>query len=96
MALRKSKYHYIIVESYFPSSTAGLHGPIHVRPVKGQPVPAYLHVECSKDLVNPDEYPVRTKFWIKAKLTDRVGSGEFLYSYFGWPVVVLEKPEKSN
>jgi len=46
--------------NYYPDSTAGLHGPIHIRPVTGQEFPTYLHVECSKDLVNPKIHPVGT------------------------------------
>ena len=41
-----------------------------------------MRVECSKQLMR--DYPVGTKFRIKAKLTDREDGGEFLYSYFGW------------
>lgn len=92
MAKRNERYFDVIVESYRPASTAGLHGPIHIRPIEGQPFPTYLRVECSKDLVDPDRYPVGTQFKIRAKLSDRLGSGEFLYSYFGWPVEVLGKP----
>ena len=32
MAKRNEPYHYCIVESYYPESTAGLHGPIHSGP----------------------------------------------------------------
>jgi hypothetical protein len=96
MAKRNELYRYLIVESYYPSSTAGLHGPIHIRPIAGQLFPTDLHVECSKDLVDPKKYPVGTRFWIRAKLTDREGRGEFLYSYFGWPVTVISTPDHRN
>jgi len=76
----------IVVESY-RSSRAGPHGYLHVRPVKGQRFPETLHVECSKKLVV--DYPIGTKFRIKAKLTDRLAEGEFLYSYYGWPFEVI-------
>ena len=46
--------------NYYPDSTAGLHRPIHIRPVPGQGFPTHLHVECSKDLVNPKIHPVGT------------------------------------
>ena len=88
MAKPNETYHYIIVESYEPISTAGLHGPVHVRPVAGQMFPTTLHVECSKSLVR--DYPVGTRFRIKVKLTDKEGGGEFLYSYFGWNVQVVD------
>jgi hypothetical protein len=78
----------IIVESYEPASTSGLHGPVHIRPVPGQIFPTTLQVECSKTMVR--DFPVGTKFRIKAKLTDREGGCEFLYTYFGWPYEVVD------
>lgn len=77
----------VIVESYTPGDRSGLHGLVHVRPVAGGPYSTSLHVECSKKLSR--DYPVGTKFQIKAKLTDREGGGEFLYSYYRWPFKVL-------
>jgi hypothetical protein len=90
MAKPNEPYRYVIVESYYPASTSGLHGPIHIRPIAEQPFPTHLHVECSKDLVDPNKFPVGTRFRVRAKLTDREGGGQFLYSYFGWPVAVIE------
>ncbi len=46
-----------------------------------------LQVECAKKLSR--DYPVGTQFRIRAKLTDREGKGEYLYSSFRWPVVVI-------
>jgi len=71
MAKRDEPYRYCIVESYYPDSAVGLHGPIHIRPVAGEEFPTHLHVECSKDLVNPKIHPVGTRFRIRVKLTDR-------------------------
>lgn len=85
---QNNPYKYVVVESYEPASTAGLHGPVHVRPVPGQEFGTHLHVECSKSLVR--DHPVGTRFRIRAKLTDREGGGEYLYSYFGWKAEVLE------
>lgn len=87
MAKPDAPYRIVIVERYVPSSTSGLHGDVHIRPVAGQGVPTTLHVECSRKLTR--NYPVGTKFRIQAKLTDREGGGEYLYSYFRWPVEVL-------
>lgn len=92
MAKRKEPYQYVIVESYEPASTAGLHGSVHIRPIDGQCFPTHLRVECSLDLVDTARYPVGTRFKIRAKLTDRLGGGEFLYSYFGWPPEVIGRP----
>lgn len=87
MAKQDEPYREVVVESFRPLATSGLHGPIHIRPVKGQGLLETLHVECSKDLSR--NYPVGTKFKIKAKLTDRESGGEYLYSYHGWAYKVL-------
>jgi hypothetical protein len=88
MAKPLESYTMVHVESYCPDSTSGLHGKIHIRPCPGQGYPADLHVECSKKLSR--NYPVGTRFRIRAKLTDREGSGDFLYSYFNWKYEVLK------
>jgi len=73
--MKNQEYDFIIVESYYPSNTNGLHGPVHVRPVHVRPVPnqepyeTTMHVECSKDLSY--DYPVGTQFRIKAKISQR-------------------------
>ncbi len=89
MAKLNEPYQLVEVESYRPDHTSGLHGKIHIRPCAGQGFAENLHVECSKKLSR--EYPVGSKFRIRAKLTDREGGGEFLYSYFGWKFEVLSK-----
>ncbi|HCE54394.1 MAG TPA: hypothetical protein DER05_05045 [Lutibacter sp.] len=62
----KQEYEHIIVESYKPKNTSGLHGEIHIRPIKGQnPYNDNMHVRCSKVLT--DDYPIGTKFRIKQK-----------------------------
>ena len=88
-----SQYHYVIVETFRPASTAGLHGPVHVRPAKNQRFPQSLMVECSKEIVDTTRYPVGTKFRLKAKLTDREGGGEYLYSSYKWPYEVVTDAE---
>ncbi len=92
MAKPNEPYQMVLVESYLPANTSGLHGKVHVRPRPGQGIPTSMHVECSKDLSR--KYPVGTIFRIKAKLTDREGEGDFLYSYFGWKFEVVELGKK--
>lgn len=92
MAKPNEDYRLVDVESYEPTRASGLHGKIHIRPLQGQGFPTDMHVECSKEL--SDDYPVGTRFRIKAKLTDREGSGDFLYSYFGWPFEVLSDGDR--
>jgi hypothetical protein len=90
MAKPFEPYQLVEVESYLPAKTSGLHGKVHIRPCEGQGFPRNMHVECSKSLSR--NYPVGTRFRIRAKLTDREGEGDFLYSYFGWKYDVLSKP----
>lgn len=80
-------YYYVVVESYVPKDTSGLHGKVHIRPVGGERFSQDLHVECSKAL--SENYPIGTKFKIKAKLTDRKDGGEYLYSHYKWKYEVL-------
>lgn len=88
MAIKDEKYVLIEVESYLPSSTSGLHGKVHIRPVFGQDgFPSSLHVECSKELSR--EYPVGTRFLIKGKLTDKLGGGKYIYSHYKWTYEVI-------
>ena len=88
MAKLDEPYLQIEVESYVPSETSGLHGKVHIRPCLGQSYPTTMHVECSKKL--SVGYPVGTRFRIFAKLTDRQGEGDFLYSSYRWKYEVLE------
>lgn len=92
MAKPEESYRKVLVESYKPESTSGLHGEIYIRPMPGQAgLPTTLKVECSKDLSR--KYPVGTQFELTAKLTDRDGGGEYLYSYFRWAYKVVSTPK---
>jgi len=86
MAKPREPYRNVIVESYRESGS-GLHGDVHIRPVASEGFPSGTRVECSKSLMR--DFPVGTRFRIKAKLTDREGGGEFLYSYHGWKFEVV-------
>jgi len=88
MAKPNESYYFVDVESFKPLATSGLHGSVHIRPVEGQNVAHTLHVECSKRLKL--EYPLGTRFRIRAKLTDREGGGEYLYSNHQWPFEVIK------
>lgn len=87
MAKPDESYEYAIIESYEPSRAGSLHGKVHIRPCPGQGYPTSMHVECSKKLSR--DYRVD-----RAKLTDREGGGEFLYSRYRWRYEVLP-PNKS-
>ncbi|NUA30544.1 hypothetical protein [Cupriavidus basilensis] len=81
-------YEYVIVESYRPENLNGRHGSIHIRPVLGEKYSQDMHVECSKG--RSRDYPVWTRCRLMAKLTDREGGGEYLYSYHGWKYEVMK------
>ena len=89
MAKHDEPYLDVIVESYIPRDTSGKRGAVHIRPIAGQPFDTSLAVECSKSLST--DYPVGTRFKLLAKLTDREGGGEFLYSSWRWRVEVISK-----
>jgi hypothetical protein len=86
MAKSNESYRSVVVESYRESGS-GLHGDVHIRPVAGEGLAPGMRVECSRALSR--DYPVGTKFRIRAKLTDREDEGEFLYSHFKWKFEVL-------
>lgn len=88
MAKESEGYRPLVVESYRESGL-GPHGDVHIRPVPGQWAPENLRVECAKRLSDLSRYKLGTRFVIRAKLTDREGGGEFVYSYFGWREKVL-------
>ena len=72
MAKPEEAYRYVVVESYRESGS-GLHGDVHVRPVAAEGFSPRMRVECSKILSR--DYPVGTRFRIKAKLTDKEEGG---------------------
>jgi hypothetical protein len=88
MAKPNEPYQWVFVESYIPKSTSGLHGMVHIRPCEGQGYPREMHVECSKRMAS--DHPVGTRFRIWAKLKDKEGGRDFLYTYFGWKYEVLD------
>ena len=89
MAMRLEGYEWVEVESFVPGNTGGLHGKVHIRPVGGGAYPSDLRVECSKKLSDTKRYPLGTRFRIWAKLTDREGGGQFLYSSWQWKYDVV-------
>jgi hypothetical protein len=87
-------YHYVIVESFMPDETSGLHGPVHIRPAAGEIFGQELHVRCPKETRDTSIYPLGTKFRIRAKLTDKEGSRPFLHSHHAWPFDIVRSPTK--
>jgi hypothetical protein len=85
----KNQYEHIIVESFIPEKTSGKHGLVHIRPLPDQhPYETSMFVECSKEL--SEDYPIGTKFRIKAKITSKLGGAHFIYSHYSWSYEVLK------
>lgn len=87
MALALEPYRSIVVETYRVGSTAGRHGDVHVGPIAEEGFPPGIHVECPRSIVR--NHPVGTRFRIRAKLTDRLGGAQYLYSHHSWKYEVL-------
>lgn len=90
MGMPLEPYQRILVESYIPDSTSGLHGLVHVRPCEGQGLDTHMRVRCPKELSN--NYPVGTIFRIKGKITNKEGGNPFIHSHHTWKYEVIKKP----
>jgi len=84
----------VLVKSYKPAKTSGLHGDLHIHAVEGQGIDTSLHVQCSKKL---STYPEGTVFRLKkVTVLSREGKGQFLTSHFGWPFDVVPMPAEAD
>lgn len=90
---KATDYELVEVESYIAEQTGGLHGEVHVRPVAGGRYSTDMRVECPKAM--KQNYPVGTRFRIRAKLTDREGGPPFLYTSWQWAYDILSSPEQA-
>src|SRR4029453_3255902 len=85
-----------VVESFYPNEMSGKHGPVHIRPVSGQIYPTSLFVSCSKRMSDAELYPVPTRFKLWAKLTDRLGGGQYLYANPRDPIKAMTTKEVTD
>lgn len=53
-----------------------------------------MKVECSARMRNG--HPVGTRFRIKAKVTDREGGTDFLYTHYKWPYQVVSSGKSGS
>lgn len=82
------EYDYIIVESVL-TNVRGKHGPVHIMPLPNQePYLDTMYVQCSKTLSN--DYPVGTRFRIKAKIVHPEGKASFVSTHYTWDYEVLK------
>ena len=82
-----SHYQDVIVETYLGRKTSSSGG-VRARPVEGQGFDISMNVECSSKMRKSQ--PVGTKFLIKAKVTNKEGGPDFLYSHFNSSYTVLQ------
>lgn len=88
MAKPEEHYRTVVVES-FRASLPGHTYTVHIRPLADEGYPAGMLVECPRAMIR--DYPVGTRFRIKAKLTDREGGGAYLYTSYRWTFDVLSQ-----
>jgi len=80
-------YDYIIVESVL-TKESGKHGPIHIKPLPGQePYLDTMYVQCSKTMSN--DFPLGTKFKVRAKIIYPLDKRPFVSSHYTWPFEVI-------
>ena len=89
MAKPNECYDMVIVESFELATTSGHRGKVSLRPIAGQVFDQRLLLEGPRAMVDTSRYKVGTRFRVKAKLTDRLGGGEFLYMHHSWPFPVV-------
>lgn len=68
-------------------------GKPRIRPVSGQAFATDMRVQCSRRLIDPERYPIGTRFRLSVRITDRQGGEPFLYAWHGDPVIVMNKAE---
>ena len=88
MAKPWEQYKQIIIQTYYEVKS-GKSSNIHARPIEGQGYPTTIDVECSRKMRT--EHPTGTKFRVWAKLTDRDGGGDYLYTFHKWPYEIVDE-----
>lgn len=102
MAL-KQNYYELWFESFILDKISGHNSNVQLHLLNPQSIPEEIHNICYSRDISPfdlltecnkaffTDYPVGTKFLLKAKLTDREGEGLFLYSYYGWKPLEIKR-----
>ena len=84
--MAEEHYQHVVVETYRAIGEAS-GSDVRVRPLPGQQYPVDMHVECSKGMRK--SHPIGTKFKIMAKVKNKEGGPDFLYSSYRWDYDVL-------
>jgi len=95
MALNQD-YYFLWFESFEIGNSSGHTDPIQLHLVEDQELASEILSVCEKRSLNPYDlltecskslfydYPVSTKYLLKAKLTDREKKGTFFYTSYKW------------
>ncbi len=78
-------YQSVVVETFRPTGTSGLHGDVHVRPVAGQGLLTTLHVECSTSILTRISNRDQLQNSVQSPDREGIRRKENLYSNFSWP-----------
>lgn len=104
MALNQS-YHRLWFKSFRLGSRSGHQDAVQLSLVSGQTLSDEIINECKLRSIDPfslitsrnrilsNNYPVGTKFLIRAKLNDREGGGMFFYTPYHWTPYEIVKPK---
>lgn len=77
-----SEYRTVVIETYENLGEPAAER-IRARPIPGQGLDTSMKVECSNGMRT--RYPVGSKLKIRAKITNREGGTDFLYTHYSWP-----------
>ena len=87
MGMPDEPYYTIVVET-FRKSGSGLHGDIHVRPIKGKKFPQTLHVRFPKKV--RFAHPVGTRLRVQCEIERKEGSKHFLHTSHAWDYKIIK------
>jgi predicted transcriptional regulator len=81
-------YRKLAIETYLSIGESSSKS-VRARPLAGQGLSVDMHVECSSKMRL--KHPIGTVFIIRAKITNREGGPDFVYTSWQWPYVVSDK-----
>ncbi|MES2784720.1 MAG: hypothetical protein V4684_04595 [Pseudomonadota bacterium] len=82
---------YLLVETYRSGPLPGHRGEVRVRAVDGQRVDSSLFVRAQRSMRN--DYPVGSRFLIRAQLSTREGGGEYVNTSNWDPICLVTENE---
>jgi hypothetical protein len=102
MALPQN-YYQLWFESFVLDRVSGHKSRVQLKLSENQKIPEEIEGECETRGINPYEmvlecnrklftYPIGTRFYINAKLTDRDSGGMYFYTYYRWKPIEIIQP----